>query len=84
MRESTSEWLSPMLDAVGPDVDVKGLMRQASMPAAEAGTPVTDWMAANPVGVVPRGIDWIRFGQLLRTEIGWDKTYPAYPADSNG
>lgn len=80
MREATSEWLSPMLDAAGPDVDIKGLMRQASMHAAEADTPATDWMAANPVpGVVPRGIDWIRFGQLLRTEIGWNKTYPAYP-----
>jgi len=25
------------------------------------------------------GIDWIRFGQLLRHELGWDETYPAYP-----
>jgi hypothetical protein len=24
-------------------------------------------------------IDWIRFGQLRRHELGWDDTYPAYP-----
>ena len=58
------------------------------MPAAEVGDPFFDWLAKlheqQPEdGYEPPlragAIDWIRFGYLLRHELSWDDTYPAYP-----
>lgn len=94
MREETAEWLNPMLDEwsrrnhaddghpAGGDRGelVRQLMLAATMPAVEAGTPIMDWRAALPDGGNgARAMDWVRFGQLLRHELGWDDTYPAYP-----
>lgn len=55
------------------------LLQQAMMPAAEMvdDIPWLDWLVENVPGV--GAIDWIRFGELLRHELGWDDTYPAYP-----
>jgi hypothetical protein len=84
MRPETEEWLGPMFEAAAArDIDILPLMTAASMPAAEADTPIGDWLAkrfpAASEGPVMRAVDWVRFGQLLRHELGWDDTYPAYP-----
>jgi hypothetical protein len=73
-------WLAPMLEAAEnrPDIDIGRLMSQAAMPAAEAASPFLDSLAkAAPIDRVV-GIDWIRFGELLRHELGWHETHPAY------
>jgi hypothetical protein len=81
MRTETSEWLAPMAEAAArTDIDPHTLLQQASMPAAEADDPFLDQLARNtPPGATAHGIDWVRFGQLLRHELGWDDTYPAFP-----
>jgi len=76
VRDETSEWLAPMLDAADANT-VRGLMVQASMPIPEADSPELDWLAQHDPHA--RAIDWIRFGHLLRHELGWDDTYPAEP-----
>jgi hypothetical protein len=81
MRDETGVWLEPMLD----EADKRGiattpLLYPASIPAAEADNEIGDWLAKHPVpGVEHRATDWVRFGQLLRHELGWDDTYPAFP-----
>lgn len=85
MRDSTADWLAPMLDAAEnrPDIDINTLMSQATMPAAEADNKFFDWRAKNAPALGHRGLEWIRFGQLLRHELGWDETYPDHPAVLN-
>lgn len=86
MREETAVWLNPMLEEAGTrSVDTTSLLMQASMPAQEV-----DWTALGKFdpavlapdgehhGIQHRGVDWIRFGQLLREEIGWS-WYPEWP-----
>jgi hypothetical protein len=80
MREETANWLEPMIvEADRQGIDIKPLMYPASMPAAEADNPFLDSLADVVPGIEHRAMDWVRFGQLLRHEIGWDDTYPAYP-----
>ena len=82
MRDDTAEWLQPMLDAaLEAGIDVMPLMSAATMPAAEAATPIGDWAARTfPPGEEPmKAIDWVRFGGLLRYTLGWENTYPASP-----
>lgn len=81
MRDETAEWLNPMMEAAeATDIDAITLMHQASMPAAEADDPFLDQLARNaPLGLPVHATDWVRFGQLLRHELGWDDTYPALP-----
>ena len=84
MREETAQWLNPMFDEAAKrgDVDVLALIRQASMPAAEACNPALDSVAEmhpDTPGVRHLAVDWIRFGQLLRHQLGWDDAYPVYP-----
>jgi hypothetical protein len=77
MREETADWLNPMLAEVDArNIDTRALMTQATMPAAETDVP---WLENAPESVGLRGFDWVRFGQLLRHELGWDETYPAIP-----
>lgn len=82
MQEKTSEWLAPMIEAseqhVAPE-RVRELMTEASFPAREADTPLHDWLAKMPIGS-SQAIDWVRFGQLLRTELAWDH-YPETPGE---
>jgi hypothetical protein len=88
MREETASWLNPMLEAInaghvpdGFDIDIKALMWEASIPAVEAADPLLDYMAKLTADTPTdtRAVDWIRLGQLLRRQLGWDH-YPAYPA----
>lgn len=79
MREETDAWLAPMMEAadqVTPE-RMRQLMSAATMPAAETDSPTVEQLARHSEHV--RGIDWVRFGQLLRHELGWDDTYPAFP-----
>lgn len=83
MRPETSAWLEPMLSEAERrhDIDIKELMRQATMPAAEMDTPFGDWLErtyGDMPGVRTGGIDWIRFGALLRDALGW-RDYPDQP-----
>jgi hypothetical protein len=80
MKENTGKWLEPMLDAAREhDIDTTSLMARATMPAVEADqTPMMQFIQR----AVPDGrhsvIDWIRFGELLREELGW-ANYPKRP-----
>lgn len=80
MKDQTAAWLDPMLvESHLAASDFRRLIAQASMPAAEAGTPWLNWLAKNtPSGAIAKGVDWIRFGQLLRDELGWQH-YPDLP-----
>lgn len=84
MRDETAEWLEPLLrEAQQRDIDLLGLMMGATMPGAEADDPVIDWanreLAAEEDGPTFLAMDWVRMGQLLRRELGWDDSYPALP-----
>lgn len=86
MRDETAEWLNPMMDELqkrnsnGVEIDLQELMMRATMPAAEVDSPIMNWVVqAVPDGATTRAIDWVRLGQLLRHELGWDDTYPAMP-----
>jgi hypothetical protein len=84
MRESTAKWLNPMLEAASAQhIDTGSLMFQASMPAAEAvdrDHPARAWERhlAEDYPVQSRAVDWIRFGELLREQLGW-ADYPEWP-----
>ena len=80
MRESTAQWLNPMLDASRErGIDTTSLMAQASMPAAEAvDLPWSQFLQEALPDARHSAIDWIRFGELLRDELGWDN-YPQWP-----
>ncbi len=85
MREETADWLEPMfLEADKRGIDTPLLMHQSKMPAAEADSPpgglLGDIVSSGMLPPSARlwALDWVRFGQLLRRELGWD-TYPAYP-----
>ncbi len=82
MRDETAEWLTPMLaEAHARGMNCRPLMAQATMPAAEV-----DWASLGkfdparyaPPGASSLGIDWIRFGGLLRDALGW-QDYPPWP-----
>jgi hypothetical protein len=82
MRDDTAAWLDPMLTEAVKSLtynDSLELMIRAQMPAAEADEPWLNWMAKNTPGV--RGIDWIRYGQLLRERLGWHH-HPLIPNNS--
>lgn len=81
MREDTAVWLLPMMKAMQERsidfVDFVQLITASTMPAAEADSPMADWVASIvPEDVDARAVDWLRFGRLLRHELGWDDTYP--------
>ena len=83
MRNETGDWLAPMFEAANerPDIDTAALMQQSTMPAAEnvaPMNPILNRIADTMPGAV-KAIDWVRFGELLRHELGWDDTYPAMP-----
>ena len=70
-------------DAAGmTPAETQKLMWQASMPAAESTNPHAEWRAKNaPEGAAIVAIDWVRFGYLLRHQLGWDDSYPDHPAE---
>ncbi|MEU4287810.1 hypothetical protein AB0E63_06275 [Kribbella sp. NPDC026596] len=80
MRDETDKWLRPMVEAAEiREIDIMSLMSAATMPAAEADDPWLDKLQSYAPSGALRGIAWVRFGQLLRHELGWDDTYPAFP-----
>jgi hypothetical protein len=76
-----------MLEAADGDL-IAELRRQASMPIAESGMSAAEQAPFHEVversggEARARAIDWIRFGYLLRTRLGWDDTYPDHPAET--
>ena len=81
MREETAEWLIPLMEAANERaIDTTPLMRASTMPAVEAASPKIDGLASlMPEGAELRAIDWVRYGRLLRHELGWESTYPEHP-----
>jgi hypothetical protein len=78
VRDETAAWLGPMLEAADQR-DIHVPIERATMPAAETDSPAVQWIAGYmPPGARVSGIDWIRFGQLLRDELGW-ADYPDEP-----
>lgn len=84
MREDTAEWLAPMTEEARRrgDIFAPALMEQAMFPAAEVpddDNPAGVWVRKYaPQGTMHKVIDWIRFGALLRAELGW-WDYPPCP-----
>jgi len=62
-------------------INIGAMMQSATMPAAEADSPSLSWLSrlAPAPDATMRALDWVRFGQLLRAELGWDDTYPDLP-----
>ena len=85
MKDSTGKWLEPLIsEADLRDIELRDFMLQATMPAAEADNPMLNRLAEHaPSGTDVRGIDWIRFGQLLAARLGWDD-YPQEPPSDEG
>ena len=81
MKESTAKWLAPMQEAARErGIDMAALMARATMPIAEAdGDPLLQQFLQEAVPDANHiGVDWIRFGDLLREELGW-ADYPQGP-----
>lgn len=85
MRDTTAEWLGPMLEAAldRPDINAFTLTMRALMPMREA---PDSWLRSfvlsavpSDSGATPMAVDWIRFGQILRHELGWSDWYPEVP-----
>jgi hypothetical protein len=82
-------WLEPLFDAAeSTDIDLWAIVERATVRVAEGSeTERRSDMEAH-LGVWPdlRGaevrlvVDWVRFGRLLRHELGWDASYPEDPA----
>lgn len=84
MREQTGAWLSPLMEEAGRrGIDTLAFIRQSAMLAAEADPAPSVDRAARLAGELPGAralaVDWIRLGQLLCHELGWDDTYPSHP-----
>lgn len=85
MREETANWLQPMLEEGGKR-GIELIVETTSNPPL----PTTDsedveplyGPGRRPVAMTP-AIDWIRYGQRLRHELGWDSTYPENPEQVN-
>lgn len=87
MKEITAKWLEPMLVELAEQIEAgkqaatlyQDLLSRSSMPAAEADDPFLNWLIKN-VDTRARtcAVDWLRFGSLLRQELGW-LLYPADP-----
>ncbi len=82
-------WLEPLFEAAETtDIDLWALVERATAQVDEG--PETERPSAVqahlgewpdlPGAEVRLVVDWIRFGQLLRHELGWDAGYPADPA----
>jgi len=71
----TERWLSPMLVALLVSKE-GGAAFARFMESLMIAAVVEAMFDDVPVG--SRGLDWIRLGQLVRAELGWDH-YPAVP-----
>lgn len=75
MTIETERWLSPMLVALLVSKE-GGAAFARFMESLMIAAVVEAMFDDVPVG--SRGLDWIRLGQLVRAELGWDH-YPAFP-----
>ena len=66
MNCDTERWLGPMLTAQLANVDNGAAFIRSLESAISA------------AAISTRGVDWLKLGQLLRSELGWDH-YPAVP-----
>ena len=88
-------WLEPLFEAAeSTDIDLWAIVQQATVPLAEgselrcsgSGTehrsdveaPLGEWPDL-PDAEVRLAVDWVKMGQLLRHELGWDDSYPEHP-----
>ena len=80
--EEVSVWLESLFAGAErhPDIDLWGLMRQAThrlpeVPESDVADRLGDWPDCPDIALV---VDWIEFGQLPRKRLGWE-TYPEWP-----
>jgi hypothetical protein len=84
-------WLEPLFEAAeSTDIDLWAIVQQATIPLAEGSelrcsgsltehrSDVEEWPDL-PVAEVRLAVDWVKMGQLLRHELGWDDSYPEHP-----
>ncbi|BBZ37403.1 hypothetical protein [Mycobacterium conspicuum] len=89
-------WLEPLFAAAeSTDIDLWAIVEQATLSVDEGsalrcseaktehGSDVKarmgDWPDL-PDAEVRLVVDWVRFGQILCHELGWDDSYPRHPA----
>jgi hypothetical protein len=82
-------WLEPLFEAAErTDIDLWAIVERATVRVAEGSETehrsdvsidLGEWpdLPGQEVRLV---VDWVRFGQLLRHELGWDASYPEDPA----
>jgi hypothetical protein len=80
MKESTSKWLKPLETAADKaGLDTVEFFQKAKVPASDS--LLSKWVTEGDVpGVEMAGIDWIRYGQLIRDALGWND-YPKVPEE---
>jgi hypothetical protein len=81
-------WLEPLFEAAErTDIDLWAIVQQATVPSAEVPDPehrsdvearLGEWPDL-PADEVRVAVDWVKMGQLLRHELGWDDSYPEHP-----
>jgi hypothetical protein len=88
-------WLEPLFEAAeSTDIDLWAIVQQATVPLAEGSelrcsgsltehssdveAPLGEWPDL-PVAEVRLAVDWVKMGQLLRRQLGWDDSYPEQP-----
>jgi hypothetical protein len=78
-------WLEPLFEAAEhTHIDLWAIVQQATVPVTQAPDPEH----RSDVAALPRewpdlpaaAVDWVKMGQLLRHELGWDESYPAEPS----
>jgi hypothetical protein len=84
MREETALWLTPLMEAWPAGEFINDLMIQSLIPIDDVppGPHTALMQQVDTYGDEHAGIDWIRFGQLIRERLGWND-YPLVP-DSSG
>jgi len=83
MTSETEQWLGPMITALFAAKGSDAFSHFMEKAIATASADVSSTAEANRLFAASqrdrvRGVDWVRLGQLLRHELGWDE-YPAGP-----
>jgi hypothetical protein len=85
--DATQRWLQPLMEeaarrGVGGDKIALMVMKAAFSTAEPDGHAVVAINPTNPdADAKLESLDYLRFGQLLRHELGWDDTYPDRPGN---
>ena len=79
-------WLEPLFEAAEhTHIDLWAIVQQATVLLAEVSDPEHGSDVEAGLGGWPdvpdlnMAVDWLKFGQLLRHELGWDDSYPERP-----